>query len=473
MKLYKKTLFTFILLSLMLVGCQKFDGSLNVDPNSPTKASGTQLIANSQFYLSGLNSSTSPYGVHYPQYLSSTTFTDNSRYTAINFNFYGLYTGPLMNLEKVISGELSANEGPIVNQIAVAKILKAYFMWHITDRWGDVPFSEALKGEGNFTPKYDTQKEIYVGLFTLLKEADVAIVTGNIKNDIMYSGDLQKWKKLGNTIRLLMALRLSKVDPVLGKVEFQNALNAGIMVNNNDNFVYPHLSEADHENSWYTSFTRLGRNWFALSKPLVDYMKPLADPRLPIFGDPKGGGDYVGLEYGKTGSVDVANFSLLGSSLRKQNSPIYLVTYAQTLFAQAEAAKLGWISGSDAEAKINYDLGIRNSIAQWNNGDVSALSAFMNQPEVAYNPADALKLIAYQRWVHLFLNGYEAWAEWRRTGYPILVAAPGANGDKIPRREGYPTQEPSRNGQNYDKAVASFPYGGTDDLNARVWWDKP
>jgi hypothetical protein len=90
-----------------------------------------------------------------------------------------------------------------------------------------------------------------------------------------------------------------------------------------------------------------------------------------------------------------------------------------------------------------------------------------------YNATDAIKQIAIQRWIHLFVNGYEAWAEWRRIGYPILIAAPGANGNNIPRREAYPTIERSNNTVNYDAAVAAFPYGGTDGLNTRVWWDKP
>ena len=81
--------------------------------------------------------------------------------------------------------------------------------------------------------------------------------------------------------------------------------------------------------------------------------------------------------------------------------------------------------------------------------------------------------MATQRWIHLFLHGYEGWAEWRRTGFPLLIAAPGANGNLIPRREGYPLIERSNNTNNYNAAVASFPYGGADDLNARVWWDKP
>ncbi|HYK77589.1 MAG TPA: SusD/RagB family nutrient-binding outer membrane lipoprotein [Daejeonella sp.] len=467
-----KSIYIFLLTALVFSGCKKFDDSINVDPNNPTKASGTQLIANAQFYLAGLSSS--PYGVHYPQYLSLTLFTDNARYTNVNFNFSGLYTGPLMNLETAINSNLSANEGPIVNQIAVAKILKAYFYWHMTDRWGDIPYSEALKGKDNFTPKYDSQKSIYDNLFKLLDEANAAIVPGNIKNDIVYNGDINKWKRLGNTIHLLMALRLSKVDAVKGAAEFNKAIANGIMNANTDNLAYPHLAVQAHENYWYNSFTRLGREWFAVSKPVVDYMKPLDDPRLAVFANKNGAGNYVGLEYGQNpiSSSDISKYSLLGSAVRQQNSPVYLVTYAQALFAKAEAAKLGWIAGGDVEAKINYDLAIRESIKQWNNNDVSGLALMMSHPEVQYDPANAIKLIAYQRWVHLFMHGYEGWAEWRRTGFPTLVAAPGANGDRIPRREGYPTQEQQNNSTNYNAAVAAFPYGGTDGLNARVWWDK-
>jgi hypothetical protein len=353
-------------------------------------------------------------------------------------------------------------------------MLKAYFFWHITDRWGDVPYSAALKGKNNFTPKYDKQKDIYDSLFLLLDQANAAIVTGNIKNDIMYGGDMARWKKFGNTIHMLMALRLSKVDPVKGAAEFNKALTNGTMTVNTDNFAYPHLADQPNENFWYNQFTRLGRNWYAVSKPLVDYMLPLNDPRLPVYANKNTAGNYVGLAYGLPGSTTVVinNFSLLGSGIRLQNSPVYLVTYAQALFARAEAAKLGWITGGDATAKTNYELAIQNSILQWT-GSTTGAAAYIAQPGVLYDPATAIQQIATQRWVHLFLHGYEAWAEWRRTGYPVLVAAPGANGDRIPRREAYPLIEQSNNTLNYTAAVASFPYGGADDLNARVWWDKP
>ncbi|HEY0039919.1 MAG TPA: SusD/RagB family nutrient-binding outer membrane lipoprotein, partial [Flavisolibacter sp.] len=185
MKSSNKSFFLIVATTLLLASCKKFDGSMNVDPNRPSKASGTQLIANAQRSLPDISSS--PFGVHYPQHLSNTTFPDNSRYTTINFNFYSWYTGPLMDLETVLNSPLDMNEGPIVNQMAVAKILKAYIYWFLTDRWGDIPYSEALKGRNNFTPKYDRQQDIYNSLFTLLEEANTAIITGstnNIKNDI-------------------------------------------------------------------------------------------------------------------------------------------------------------------------------------------------------------------------------------------------------------------------------------------------
>jgi hypothetical protein len=472
MKKINHSIYFLIATTIVVSSCKKFDGSMNVDPNKATKASGTQLIANAERSLPDMSSS--PYGVHYPQHLSNTSFTDNSRYTTVNFNFYSWYTGPLMDLETVLNSNLDGNEGPIANQIAVAKILKAYFFWFLTDRWGDIPYSEALKGKNNFIPKYDKQQDIYNSLFTLLDEANAAFVSGNIKNDIIYNGDVTKWKKFGNTIHMLMALRLSKIDPAKANAEFNKAVNNGIMAANSDNFAYPHLTDPNNENFWYTQMNRMGRLWYAVSKPMVDYMLPLNDPRLPIYANKNGAGNYVGLDYGLPGSTTVVinNYSLLGDKLRLQNAPVYLVTYAEALFAKAEAAKLGWITGGDAVAKTNYESAIQNSILQWT-GSTTGASTYISQTEVLYDPANAIRQIATQRWVHLFLHGYEAWAEWRRTGYPALVAAPGANGNKIPRREGYPVQEKANNTDHYNAAVAAFPYGGADDLNARVWWDKP
>jgi hypothetical protein len=376
MKKINRTLYILVAATVLISSCKKFDGSLNVDPNRPTKASGTQLIASAERSLPDMSSS--PFGVHYPQHLSNTSFTDNSRYTTINFNFNGWYTGPLMDLQTVItSTSLDVTEGPIANQVAVAKILKAYIFWFLTDRWGDLPYSDAFKGRENFTPKYDKQQDIYNSLFSLLDEANAAIVAGNIKNDIMYNGDMTKWKKFGNTIHMLMGLRLSKVDATKGAAEFNKSITNGIITANSDNFTYTHLADRDNENFWHTQMNRMGRLWYAVSKPLVDTMQSTNDPRLPTFANRAtsgtNSGKYVGLDYGLTSTVTPGNFSLLGDKLRLQNAPVYLVTYAQALFARAEAAKLGWITGSDATAKTNYDLALEQSVRQWNSNDTTVL----------------------------------------------------------------------------------------------------
>ncbi len=455
---------------LMLLSCTKFQDGINVNPNLPSTASNTQLIANAELFLPGLSSS--PQGEYYAQFLSETEYPNLSLYNQVNFGFYDLYSGPLMNLQTVLtSNKYNGNEGPVANQIAVAKILKSYFFWHITDRWGDVPYTDALKGKENFTPAYDKQDVIYDSLFKAFEDANNMIVTGNISNDLVYGGDMTRWKKLANTIRMLMALRLSKVNPTKGNTEFNKALTAGVMTANTDNLVFKHLPDASNQNYWYGQVFGLNRTWWALSKTLVDRMKPTSDPRLLVYGDrTKNINDYIGLPFGNTAAINKDNFSLMGTAIWKQDAQIHLVTYAQSLFAKAEAAKLGWIPGGDVAAKTNYDLAIEMSVRQWNNNITTGLSTMMLHPNVVYDPVNALKQIAEQRYIHLFMHGYEAWAEWRRTGYPNDMVSPG--GKAVPRRQAYPTEESFNNTTNYQQAVQTQ-FGGQDNLTGKMWWDKP
>lgn len=464
-----KKKYIILLATIVLGSCNKFDDDINTNPNQPSNASGTQLIANAALFLPGLSSV--PQGEFMAQYLAETQYVGGSLYPAGSTSFYGLYQGPLINLETVInSPDLSGNEGPVNNQLAVAKILKAYFFWNITDRWGDVPYSQALKGADNFKPSYDTQESIYNSLFQLLDEANTMIVSGNISNDIIYNGDITKWKKLGNTVRLLMALRLSKVNAVKGKDEFNKALTAGIMTSNADNLVFKHLADANNQNYWYGQIVAQNREWWALTKTLVDYMRPLNDPRLTVYGAPaRKTGTYVGLAFGTPVAPGTSDHSLLGPAIYAQNAPVQLVTYAQALFAKAEAAKLGWIIGGDIEAKINYDLAIQNSVLQWT-GSTSGVSALLINPAIIYNPVNALEQIGNQRYIHLFMHGYEAWAEWRRTGYPAFLIAP--QGVAVPTRLSYPENESFNNSENY-KAAVQRQFAGKDELYGKVWWDKP
>jgi hypothetical protein len=469
---------TYILLVVLAgswIGCTKFDADINQNPSRVNEASNTQLMQYAMRFLAGTVET--PFGELYVQHLSEKEYSDAQRYNTITFNFSTWYADPLMNLQQIIDGtDFNLTQGSKNNQIAVARILKAYFIRFVTDRWGDVPYSEALKGEKELTPKYDPQKDIYYALFTELKESAAMIDGGlGVQGDLIYNGDMAKWKKLANSMRLLMALRISKADPDKGKIEFADALAGGVFTGNADNFVYKHLLETANENYWFNVFTTQARRWYAISKPMVDYMLPYGDPRLDTYADKNESSAFVGMPYGLLApqTVPAGTVSFLGSAVRKQDSPNFLVTYAQVLFAKAEAAhpSLAWIPGGDAEAKANYDLAIEQSVRQWNNNSTTGLSTMMAHADIVYNSATAIRQIAYQRWVHLYLNGYEAWAEWRRTGFPVLTPAPDNNNRPIPRREGYPPNEALINTANFNDAVQRL--GGANDLNGRVWWDKP
>lgn len=452
-------------------GCNKFEDDINQNPNLPGIASGTQLIANAALYLPDL--SATPTAQFMAQYLAETQYVGTSLYPEGGTSFYGLYQGPLMNLEAVLrADELNVGEGPIENQLAVAKILKAYFIWHITDRWGDVPFSEALQGVDNLTPVYDRQEAIYDGLFALLTEAADQMVEGDISNDIIYDGDISKWRKLGNTVHLLMALRLSEVAPEKAAAEFNRALQRGIMESNADNLKFRHLADANNQNYWYGQIVGQNREWWALTETLVGLMRPTEDPRLPVYGQPAvESGEYVGLTFGTTdpAQLGTTEYSLLGTAVYAQDADIALVTYAQALFALAEGAARGWIPGGDAAAKTYYELAIENSVLQWTGSTEGVIDYLMNPP-VAYAPERRLAQIATQRYIHLFMHGYEAWAEWRRTGFPDNLLASG--GKPVPRRQAYPANEQFNNKANYQDAIQRQ-FGGEDNLAGRVWWDIP
>ncbi len=284
MKKINKILIALLIISLG-IGCKKFDETTNLNPNQPTSASNAQLLTSAINQMPAVIEAQS--GMLYTQQLAQKPYTDESRYISVNFDFYGIYAGALENLQTILDTKsFKVIDGSEANQKAVARILKAWFYWHVTDRWGDIPYFDALQGIKNFTPKYDSQKDIYYDLLKELKEAAAQIDNGNpVGGDILYDGDMDNWKKFANSMRLLMALRLSKVDAAKGKAEFADAMAGPLIASNSESAVYVHLNTAAYENYWYYVKNVQGRPWFWASKTLVDYMKPLEDPRLKIFAD--------------------------------------------------------------------------------------------------------------------------------------------------------------------------------------------
>ncbi|RDC56682.1 SusD/RagB family nutrient-binding outer membrane lipoprotein [Pedobacter chinensis] len=502
MKNIKKYILLAVSVGVLATSCKKFGdfGDTNVDRTKVSKAATRALLtyamqktqargdqsgssAANTAGVAVLSSTGAIFGQHISEgpYLTVSPFNDAG--STLNPSYYTFYSEILKNLNQIITfAEAGAPEadaaanGSINNQIAVARIMKAYVFWKVTDRWGDIPYTEALNIE-NITPRFSKQEDIYKDLFKELKEA-VAQIDGGAgpTGDIMFNGDMTSWKKFAATQRLLMALRLSKVYPNAGDfaaTEFASAL-AATPITAGETLEYTFLGgDPNNYNPWYNNYSISKRNDFAISKTLVDIMKNNAsgtDPRLPVYGEVLAGNQVIGLQFGVQVQTNIPNsYSRIGEALRTTDAPAYIFTGAQVQFALAEAAKRGWIAGGDAIAATYYNAGIDASLTQYGVAD----PAFKTLTGIVYNPATALQQIGTQRWIALYLDGWEAWTEFRRTGFPALVPGPNSqNGTVIPRRVGYPTADQTTNRDNYDAALAQ--QGWTNNsINNRMWWDKP
>lgn len=461
-----------------LTSCGEF-GDMNVDPNRPSTPLTSSLLASAQRGLTApaVNSIVGDATtVLYVQHIAEKQYTEASRYQTNFFNFNPLYSGPLFDLQTIITlntdeeirGDVLA-AGSNANQIAVARILKAFYFSVITDRWGEIPYSQALQGQGNFSPAYDTQRDIYFDLINELREA-VAQMDGGapVQGDFLMNGNMTRWAQFANSLRMTLALRLSNVEPEFAASEFAAAYQGGIL---ESDFLYPYLAETNNQNPWYARF--ITRVDYVASDTMVDFMAPLGDPRLEVYADPAADtGTIVGMPYGISNAVagEITNdeVSYLGIATRTQAAPLPIMTRAQLMFSLAEAAHRGWVSGNAADY---YNLGIEYSFRQWGVFAQSIYDDYIAQPGVAFDATNAMELILTQKWAALFLQGTEAWSEWRRTGIPVLTPAVDAANEsrQIPRRHGYPETERDLNTTNYNAAVARQ---GSDNLDTKVWWDS-
>jgi hypothetical protein len=504
MKLYSKIFFILAFAFTVLNACQKIDfGNVNEskdfrDAKIPsTEKLFASCIASVALYTSGVNPDVEP--CLYVQYLMESQYTEGSRYASTNANWTLFYTGPLkdlVNIIKINTDPISAptvlDNGSNANQLATARILKAYMFMLATDRWGDVPYSTALNGEVNLTPTYDKQQSIYYDLLKELKEAIAQFDNGAIvKGDLIYNGNISKWKKMANSLRMILAMRMSKADATRARTEFIDAFNntAGYIATNADNFMFNYPNQLNYRTPWNAVYDK--RDDFGLSKFLVDYLSSTNDFRLTVYGQKNKNGQYVGIPYGFdrattivfTGANDYSRVGELITGKTKNGTPTdinltyaskgFVISTSQVLLTIAEAAANGWITNDVASI---YNNAITSSWDQWGaTYTASQLSTYQNSAAISLtgqSTVEIKKRIATQKWVVLYPNGAEAWAEWRRTGFPVLTPAPQAvNASKqIPRRYGYPSNEPLANPTNYAAAVAEI--GGVDGVDVKVWWDK-
>ncbi|MCL7988073.1 SusD/RagB family nutrient-binding outer membrane lipoprotein [Sphingobacterium sp. lm-10] len=484
MKRYIKQLSACVMAATVLSSCTKNFESINTSPNDALNPNTTLLLSNALRSLGSQTEGVAGWAKDlYPQYMSEIQYTSESRFQNTIYNFYPIYNVPLQDLQTIIALNMDpvastqayvTDGGDSESQIGVARVLKAFYFMHMTDRWGMIPYSEALQGRANLTPSYDSQESVYNALFVELTEAQEQLGGGGpVRGDILFNGNVGLWAKWANTLRMAAALHIRKVNPEKARTEFLAAYEAGAMTTNADNALFRYLNDANNQSPLFNNYEVTGRVDYAVSEYMIEQLELHNDPRLPIFALPAlSTGTYVGMPFGliqgQTGAYNRENVSLIGDRFTAQNSVLPLSTYAQVEFMLAEAAFLGWIP----DAQTHYLNGIRASFSQYEVEDLEeAYTAYVAQPSVAYSTANGLERIITQKWFANYMaNGYESWTDWRRTGFPVLDPGPApqnTNGS-LPRRQGYTTEEAGRNSQSYQAAIGQQ---GPDALTTRVWWD--
>lgn len=478
-----------IILSILVVAqvfvmtsCDSGFEELNKDPNNPTTLPADLLLAS--VLSNTANQIQSPFlageaGSCWVQHLGKPVYNTNELYVPRQNSIEALWTVMYSRVLKDadVMQNLAAEEGNQLLQ-GVGLVVKANAYQILTDAFGDIPMTEALKGDaGNITPIYDSSETVvYPGIISMLDEA-MSLLSGtgsiNASQDLLYGGDASKWKKYAASLKFKVLMRASTSGTsALGNISNQlRALvsSGNLFASNSEEAKLTYLSAAPSANPYFESLVDGGRtSEWCLGEELVNYMTNTGDTRLPVYAQEVGGNGsgngYVGKpagiqDIGNSFYGDSNNVSLIGTKYLEATQPAYFLTYAQLKLFMAEASEKGLI-GSTSDAATHFNEAIAASCAS--NG--------VNTFAITYSGGAAgLQQIAEQSWVALYMQGFEAFAEWNRTKFPALPLAIDAQEPSIPSRFNYPISQQSVNGVNYTNAVS---IQGADLLTTPLWWEK-
>ncbi|WP_447951442.1 SusD/RagB family nutrient-binding outer membrane lipoprotein [Chryseobacterium koreense] len=398
--------------------------------------------------------------------------------TETGYLFDNLYPNTIKNATDIVLR--TSNNPELVNYWATAVILKAYAISRVTDAYGDVPYSEAGLGYDQqiFSPKYDTQEEIYTKLCENIAGAiakfDATKKVIPTTSDIVYKGNIDKWKRFGNSLILRYAMRMAKANPAKAQAFAQKALQDGLMQNNSDSFVVYYLPNTYYATTANGNAAAIKYD-YKLTDVFVNLLKDSNDPRLSVYAMLPNGNTAPEVQKGyklfesdntPKPTVSTTNHSTYG----RYDSPYVHIGYAETRFLLAEAALRGWISGS-AESYfrdgVKANLQLQAIYGPKGVIDPAKIDSFTaSLPFNASNFNEAFKAIHTQMWIMLYYNWNEAFANWRRTNVPNFGDAVNNN---IARRLVYPQSEWNTNTENVRAAANNM---GGDHAMTKVWWDK-
>ncbi|WP_291143996.1 SusD/RagB family nutrient-binding outer membrane lipoprotein [Flavobacterium sp. UBA7680] len=463
------------LFALTLTSCSDDLDEINKNPNAtetplaPYLLTGT-LKQGADLYWGSTNNFDS--SLLFVQHWAKIQYTEPDRFDVSNASFTTLwntgYATLITDLNTILNFPADQANS---NYKGIALTLRSWTFLLLTDAYGSIPYKEAGQ---KVTPAYDTQKEVYTGLLADLKQAQTLLNTANgtVTGDLVYKGDITKWKKLVNSLRLRIALRISDREPALAKQAAIDATSdaAGVLSSNSDTFKFTYISSPQQNpaSAWFET-----RDDYRISKTLVDKLNELADPRLPVYAQlPSDAtvGKYVGgangLSNSDANSQGFAKTSKPGTYFLTSSSPAVIASYSETLFNLAEAVARGYISGN---AEQLYNDAITASFNQFGITNAATISTYLNQAVVKYDASNYAKSIGTQKWIAFYGQGLDAFTEWRRLDFPVLTAGPATVLDgKIPSRFFYPGTEQSLNGASYQAAIA---VQGKDLLTTKLWFD--
>jgi hypothetical protein len=464
-----------------LTACDDGLTDTNVNPNAPTDVSadfllpetirtGVEVIFGDGVMLA--HTSIWPHQTVELQYPDEEQ--GNVRPERMDLYWDTLYAGGLHDAQAVVEKGRSA-EDPLVEGVGLT--WRSLLFQHVTDFWGDVPYSDALSAEeGVVTPTYDPQQEIYLGVLEDLTTAqDLLGQTGAGfgNGDILYEGDYELWRRFANSLRMRMAMRMSEIDPATAQTEFAAAYAAGGFQSNADNAMLEWPGNP-YENPLYENWQL--RDDFGVSAEMITTLQELADPRLEMYAEPaEEDGAFRGLANNTAQpELSISNYSRIGDFWRADGAatPTPVMSYSEVLFLQAEAAARGWITGDPATLYADAVRANMQMYDPWGpeNAPTDAeIEAYLAQPGVAYSAATGIEQINEQKWIALYMNGAEAWANQRRIDIPVLTPGPDLGIPYLPVRFAYPGLEQSLNSENLQAAVQR--QGGGLGLVTPVWWD--
>ncbi|HEX5168356.1 MAG TPA: SusD/RagB family nutrient-binding outer membrane lipoprotein [Cyclobacteriaceae bacterium] len=430
------------------------------------------------------------------------------------------YPSTIRNLVQAL--EILGDDTERINLLSMIRIWKAQIFMGLVDEYGNIPYSEAGKAvnDGFFFPLYEDDEAIYDDLYNEIKGALAALNPGGdyVSADLFYgdhseipsgsaSVQVEKWKKLGNSLLLRLGMRYSKVNASKAELIAAEAFAGGVMTSNDDNAYvkYDGTLYTQAENNNLRNFSY----FYYAAEPFVDQLKSTNDPRgkfiLANFADPAAVANdedpdtvlanQFGVPVGVI-STDLAdpsgpyrgaragglNYSQINIwVVASPAAPDFYVTYAQTSLLLAEAAQRGWVSGSAQtyyENAIRADMEVYSLYPGTSPVSDSQVTTYLSDPAIDFSLAttddEAFELINTQYWIVNLRNGTEAFANFRRSGYPALSRNAyndnllAGGGDGFAHRMSYPDREGSANSDNYAAAAAAI---GGDNLSSRVFWD--